>query len=586
MRNIITCKIIFLSLLISFIVISYKPSWAKGKRLLLVAHNTTFLPEIENILSNMRNYKTNEPLFSNIINVNTWSINRLEVGDLDDLVRFYESSPQLRRKSKFALQADESLTKFIKQADCYIRIDVLQKLSLLEFQLIITDSLPKIEFDKFPILVTHQSRYRGFIIDISQKDYLQQLEISLKKLFPISNRPPIPMVKLNKEPNLDGFYYFVQGRTITFDATDSYDLDSPWELLTFRWRQLNPDSNIKSLRDENILPINPFSNRQEIIFNNLGEYYFGLTVSDGIVQSEEKVIKIKVVKPPYFSGEFQHSILDIGFFSKNKFEIPFTINTPRPDISSPKLISIHNKLTTSLIFKKFEKEIEDTNGVYIKFLSKKWDNFNNIQNYQLMKSKRGFDGQYRFRLVAQTNKVNSDTISILVNYKKKRFHIRPNFMNISFYQVKEDNKTQIENRTLVFRPSCRFYITKDLNTEFGVVLPLFKEKNKNCLNIYRIPKNYFSIKYSAWFLSYYFNGNPLIFHNKNLGYGEGMQIRIPFLPFSIEHIKYSHPEYHSINLNTEFEFRSDWSGAILGISGVFLFFYLTSIIWVRYAIGI
>lgn len=218
----------------------YSQGDAGEKKLLLFARNMTFLPEIEDILKNLHDYKSGEEIFTEIINVNKWSINRLEEGEIDQLIRYYESGRELRRRSRWSIDRNDSLLNIINQANCYMRIDVLEKLPLLEFQVLISDSLPEIPTGEFRVLVTKLSRFTGFVIDISKDSYMLDFINSVKGLFPRCNRPPIVKVMLNKDAHEDGRYYFGVGREVVINASYSYDTDSDNNELQFSWRQLNP----------------------------------------------------------------------------------------------------------------------------------------------------------------------------------------------------------------------------------------------------------------------------------------------------------------------------------------------------------
>jgi hypothetical protein len=83
MKNKFGYRIIIWVAIFSLIPGVHDLSWAQGKKLLLFAQDRTFLPRIETILHDLRDYGTGDTIFSDITNLNTWSINRFELGQLD-----------------------------------------------------------------------------------------------------------------------------------------------------------------------------------------------------------------------------------------------------------------------------------------------------------------------------------------------------------------------------------------------------------------------------------------------------------------------------------------------------------------------
>lgn len=558
-------------LVLCCILCLYDLSWAGGKNLVLFARNTTFLPEIERILRDLRNYNTNDSIFSSITNLNKWSINRLELGSLDELVRFYESSRELRKKSRSTLKADALFRELIGEADSYVRIDVLPKLSLLEFQLIITDSLPSVKKSEFPIIVTTESRYEGFVIDISREDYHYQLQNSLKRLFPKSNRPPIPRIKLNKEKNEDGYYYFALGRSAILDASESYDFDTPSEHLQFRWAQKNPASDVRPLPDNEIAPLDISSRKQVVSFSKKGEYHFALTVNDGIVDSRQEIIKIRVIDPPYLSAESQYSIKSNGLLSDQKFRIPFSISVKQGESAVPRILlaSIRNPRPFLLqkILGKREPRTLDAARYEVNYLASTVNSNPERKDYEVVVQEQSAVGdyQYQFHIIAQNTKCVSDTLDIIVDFQDRDLRFTGTFINFGFFG--ERNGVATQKRVVGLCCGLRYYLYKDISLGLGKIVPLFEEDIEDSLDIFDTPDMY-------WALNWKYMSMPIYISHKKTGIGVSIDYGRLFglFPLSLGGARYGHDHY-SANVSTGFEARGSWLFPVFIVSSAL--FYLS-----------
>lgn len=330
-------------LIFTIIIISTGYIRADNQRLLLYANDVTFLPQIEDILSRLRNRDNNNRLFSEIVNLNKWSINRYDVNQLENLIRLYESPGMLRRKSDLSVKEDSATATLIRQCTSYIRIDVLTKLPLIEFQLIVSDSLPPTKsLNEYPTIINASSRYVGFIVDISRGEISTQLENSLKRIFPISNHPPNYIVKSNNPMRSNNTFYIIRGQRVFLDASQSYDYDTPWASLSYKWRQLNPAGTNLPLDPEEIVTIEQTGKRIEFVPRNSDAYCFALTITDGIASSKEVLYHVLVVPPP---ATFAVKVLNVKgtslLFNKPEIRIPFAIYS-KPDCDvSVKIADVH-----------------------------------------------------------------------------------------------------------------------------------------------------------------------------------------------------------------------------------------------------
>lgn len=513
MRN-KSCNALLVCILVTFAVLCLHDSgWAEDRVLLLFARNTTLLPEIERILRNMPNHETNQSSFSEIINLNKWWINRLELGDLDELVRFYESAPGLKRKSKEALRADALVRDFVGKAHTYIRIDVLPKLPLLEYQLVITDSLPPVKEDEYPVIVSRESRYEGFVVDISRDDYSYQLENALKRLFPESNRPPIPVVKVSTEKQDDGYHYVGIGHMVVLDAAQSYDTDTPPERLTFRWHQESPRGELAPLTDQEITAIDPSSRKQTLTFQDTGEYHFALTVSDGITESEQKMIKIKAVDPPRLSSRRLHAMKSDGLLSDKKFRVPFSVELEQGDSAKVRVLraSLTWRRSPWMRWMRWirgepQSRPLDPAKQEVRRLFTTGEGQRRISHYELVVEHRMTqdDWRYQFQVAAEDPRGTGDTLDVRVDFRSKDQCIRLDFVRFAFFG-KKDTVT-VDQRVLALRFGTKIHLYKGCYFEFGNIKTLWEEDIEDSLDIFDMPGTYVELGSRNITVPIYFTG--------------------------------------------------------------------------------
>ncbi|MBN2396298.1 MAG: hypothetical protein JXC36_07540 [Candidatus Atribacteria bacterium] len=550
--------------------------YGQGRTLLLYAKDETFLPIIEQILSQMKDYRTEEFIFNKIINLNTWSVNKEETVKLDSLIKFYESDPQLRKNKEYVKEFNDSLAISIRNADCYIRINVLSKLPIIEFQLIITDSLPDFQPDEYSVLITNKSRYEGFIINITQSDYLMQFNNSVKKLFPFNNRPPILNISKNSLRHEDSLYYFIRGRTAVLDASESYDVDSPRESLIFQWRQLNPNYAHEKKGISELIPIDPFAAIQNIIFSHKGAYRFGISINDGINSSDEKFMLIKVIDPPTLDIQNYYKISPY-IFQRRGFSIPIKISNPEPDNTTLKMLPIDFKYKSLL-----GNNLSHGNAeISLDSLSK--------NSYQINVQNAMDIGEYVFKLYAHSDKASSDTFQIKVDYKPRFLYFRPNIVAARQYfsMVDPQGAVYLSPARLIinFRPSVSIYFNKIFYFDVGFMIPLYQEYAKIFQNdFFYNPSYYMSFNLWSMRLSIYFSHFSL----KTTGFGSGINWGAIFknIPISME-VSFSplckikgYEEYTTrfanFSIATDFgiPIRSDVESTILGYIILCAFFYL------------
>jgi len=366
-RNIVTiCFLFWMMSGLSSITMA-KENPGKNRILMLYADSTyqPLLPNIDNILRNLKNYKNDSlvgPLFKEVINLNTWMLNRPDQDMVAKLIRTLEmQEPGARREMFERSRVDEIesdvLADKIQNATDYIRITTRQihPTSLIEIQFIITnsiyDELLSDQKRKYKVLITDSTRTVGLVIDLAKKDYMRKLEHCLKKIFPQSNRLPKPVLVSRQQPN-DDCHYFGKDEVGVFDASKSYDLDDQPEPLSFEWDQVQPwkqemvDPTIKLAAAS--LEISPHLDRQSLQFPKLGFYKIDLSVSDGISTAHDTIL-IEVVNTPTFESDqidtsvFVQGYIWDGLVSNINFEVPFKSQYQDPENKRTFILHEHFK---------------------------------------------------------------------------------------------------------------------------------------------------------------------------------------------------------------------------------------------------
>ncbi|PKK82607.1 MAG: hypothetical protein CVT49_12720 [candidate division Zixibacteria bacterium HGW-Zixibacteria-1] len=494
-------------LFVCFLFISlHNSAIADSKRLLIYAQNTALLPQIEAILKNLRNAETDELIFSNIVNLNVWAINQDETGNLDDLIRFYESNQQLRRKAREARQSDDSLVDLIINADSYIRFDVLEKLPLLEFQLIITDSIPHRSRDEFQILVTSSTRYNGFIIDLSSDDYINQLDCNLRKLFPESNRLPQPVIQINSSRNSDGFFYYGTGNKIIIDASNSYDPDGNERPLEFIWRQINPIDSSRPISASEFIALKQGESVQEISTRNVCEFNIALVISDGISKCKEEIIKFRYIDKPIISSKSYNYSIDSypGLKRKDRIYIPISLFVTTKDTTDLVLykVLVQRKKDIFDIFKKsvFEyQKIDSVNPAWFDLIEESIQPQGNSRKYILnfiYPRDDWWKSSYKFYIFARNQYTTSDTIEITVDHNIHSFEGKADIVISKYYKLNDDGYNFAGERNILLNLAYKYYFSRKLSLEIGTQQNVYDENNIKNRKYFKLTSSYFSLNYS------------------------------------------------------------------------------------------
>lgn len=526
-------SILYLSVFVCLLT-TFSGVLAEEKKLLLFARNTTFLPQIEEVLSNMRNTETGKKVFSSITNVNKWSINQLEEGEIDIIIRYYESTMQLRRRSTPAIHRNDALIDLIDQANCYMRIEVLEKLPLLEFQILISDSLPLTEKGEFKILISDASRYEGFVVDITEDDYMLALKNSIKRFFPICNRVPIVNIVSNKEIHDNGYYYFGVGREIILDASYSYDYDN--RELEFYWEQVNSNDPKMPVTEKDKIPFVQSAKIQRLQINTVGEFWLSLIISDGIGFSDKRILKIRVIEYPRIVARSLHKIISKScVFKKNVFTVPVQLITDKRIDSRISILSIQVKRRKGW-FGIFEgigpfghiPIIEES--YYPKLISKKCDSLFCKFDYVIILHGHAWSKfRYKIKLVAENEYIIGDTLELYVDYEGKSI-----FYNFELRSSRFVHKTDtLDFRKIYFGMNYTISLGNDFALTYGQLILVYDEDHSNILQS-SSPPVYISINYASSYVAYYRMGT----YN---GIGFGMDLGKMLIKRSImlEYVDYS-----------------------------------------------
>lgn len=515
--------------------------WAAERNLLLYASSTEFLPAIENVLRGLRHRETGLPIFSRVTNLNKWFINRQELGNLDNLVRFYESAQQLKTPSKDALKGDSLVGAFVREGNTYIRIDVLPKPPLLEYQLVITDSLPPVKQNGYPVIISTESRYEGFVVDISRDDYRYQLENALKGLFPESNRPPTAVVKVSAEKQEDGYHYVGTGHTVVLDAAESYDPDTPPERLTFRWRQQSAGGELAPLTEREITALDPSSRKQTLAFQDTGEYHFALTVSDGITESDQKMIKIRAVEPPRLSSQRLHSMKSKGVLSDRKFHVPFSVELEQGDSAEVKVLRAsltwRRSPWTRWIRGEPQSRPLDPAKQQVRRLFTTGEGQRRISHYELVVEHKMTqdDWRYQFQVAAEDPRGTGDTLDVRVDFRSNDYCFAVDFVKFAFFGKKDT--LPVDQRVLALRFGTKIHLYKGSYFEFGSIETLWEEDIEDSLDIFAIPHMYVELGSRALSV-------PIYFSSGRTGFGGRFRLG----PISLGVTRFGH-KYLSIDVS-------------------------------------
>jgi hypothetical protein len=443
-------------------VLSTAPSHAA--RIALFGDEAAFLPYIEEILEGLRVDGTDSLLFSGgVFNLYTVAINRIDVGSLDAIVRSYESKQAARTMDANARSDAAAFVDEIYGCNAYLRVKVFQRGQILEFQLVITDSLPPRTQNSFPYLITSSSRFEGFIVDISRSDIKEQLSHELRRLFPRANRTPVPMATLDCEPDSTGCYLVAPRSVLNIDATASIDADDSREFLRCVWQSKRIDS------DGPPCTIDPAASYQQLFIPDSGMYEISLQVSDGITASTWTHFVLKVTRPPEFVSEEHVTVHTVTAFRASRIRVPVRIHNPsgtplsvrvvRLDVEPKFTFSDSYRIRASDVVSRVigPTELRDTLLYTLEIVPR-------VGVY------RRIDGNYLVRFVAANSDKAVDTFDLHIDFSDINASVLPAITSLKHRIRLKDG--YVNSSLWVFRPTVAVYLSTRLSLVAGPFLAL------------------------------------------------------------------------------------------------------------------
>ena len=363
-------------------------SLAEGARgnLLAFSESEHLLPEIVNILKTLKYYPSisdtsakSEQYFRDVTILNALFLSeqyRLEVhllrkdfmqlGDLlRDTARPFEQS---EAEVKFARDIVDKL----RDLNAYLHIQSEHIGHFIEFRMFYTDNInlttEQKDVDIRPYLFNQSTRYFGFLIDMENKDYVNDLAFCLKKNLPNSSVNPTCEVEVHGPVKTEnGIYRSAVGDRILLSLkTNIHDLHHSEQ----KWTMLPPS------KPEAVVGFKETGFSQELEFTQPGDYRIQASLSDLIHDPTDTVVMLKVHYKPEFT-------MPRALFSSSVFKIPFYWNSdtnklyvsaeklrgPRADFERPSFTdSTRLEKDLDVLFN-FNVEVPDTGRIVVSSLS-------------------------------------------------------------------------------------------------------------------------------------------------------------------------------------------------------------------------
>ncbi|MCK4631712.1 MAG: hypothetical protein KAT79_00510 [candidate division Zixibacteria bacterium] len=506
---------------ISFMFAMASSGKTSENRLLLYAKDTRFLPQIVEILQDLGDHRTGEVLFTSVQSVNKWKINRLDEEQVDALMRYYEDSLTLRGRVREAPERDETVLRMMRNADCYMRIEVLPEPPLIEFQLLITDSLPRTSASQLPLLITGYTRLTGFIVDISDSMWERQLSDGIKAAFPISNSPPVVVLRVDGVKYDGGICYAAVGRQVHIDAMGSFDADHDRGALRFKWWQLNPQADSLPVAAANLLPLDPSGSHQVIDIQKTGLSIISLIVEDGVSESQEVRLTLKAVVPPQLSSSHGGRVVTYTpAWRNNKFTLPLTVTSTRKGTHDIDLLSARQRPKPSI----FQRLFGISNGPFKPFEPMKHEAaevaadsseiaITTEHEFNMWFGPLKSDMEYEFCFVAVDSFVTSDTICMNVNHSDHNIETTLGLRSVRYHSRNDEEGEPILRGVAASIPArselqrivslslgLRLNFSKNFLIECGSFYKLYEREKNLALDYISAADGYLGVRVSIWSL--------------------------------------------------------------------------------------
>lgn len=321
------CLLLLMSMSIAVPIMSAE---RPGRKVLVFSESGHLLPEIVSILKSMQYYSTagdsaaTAPYFSNITLLNALFLGeqyRLEVHQLrkdfmllaDQLK--YAASPEFKQ-SQEEIKFAENVVNSLRQFNSYLHIQSVQSGNFIEFRIFFTDEIslePKRgQIDIRPYLFNEKTRYFGFMLNIEQDKYKDDLAFNLKRNFPGANVLPTCEIRVAGPAVFEnGQYYTGVGDTIMLKLETNIEFP---KYSQHRWQMISSPTNgaVVNLQESG------FS--QQVSFKQAGTYKIAVRLSDFIHDPVTSAITINARNKPEF-------IIPKKLFSSSRFKIPFYWNS-------------------------------------------------------------------------------------------------------------------------------------------------------------------------------------------------------------------------------------------------------------------
>jgi len=233
--------------------------------------------------------------FEDVINLNHLADNLNDQQAVKSVAEKYQRRGKAKDIGKKADKLAEFIgAKLLNSQNLFLKVKIFSLNNFINFQFnlypIVKDKKDDGEFTlAFNNVIDAAVKQEDLKLKLDSDDYERELVNALKRLFPETESPPISVISVNGiRSDINKVFYFQSGKEVILDAALSYDLDTQEENLKKEWKQINSSGN-GFLPSEKI--INFKKDFKKIIFRPIspGDYYFRLSVSDGVHTSKAKV---------------------------------------------------------------------------------------------------------------------------------------------------------------------------------------------------------------------------------------------------------------------------------------------------------
>lgn len=358
---------------------------ARGN-LLVFSESEHLLPEIVNILKTLKYYPSisdtsakTEQYFRDVTILNALFLSeqyRLEVHllrkDFMQLGNLLRDTARPFEQSEAEVKFARDIVDKLRDLNAYLHIQSEHVGHFIEFRMFYTDNInlttEQKDVDIRPYLFNQSTRYFGFLIDMENKDYVNDLAFYLKKNLPNSSVNPTCEVEVYGPVKIEnGIHHSAVGERILLSLkTNIHDLHYSEQ----KWTMLPPS------KPEAVVGFKKTGFSQELEFTQPGDYRIQASLSDLIHDPTDTVVMLKVHYKPEFT-------MPRALFSSSVFEIPFYWNSdtnklyvsaeklrgPRADFERPSFTdSTRLEKDLDVLFN-FNVEVPDTGRIVVSSLS-------------------------------------------------------------------------------------------------------------------------------------------------------------------------------------------------------------------------